>query len=152
MDADDGAEVYRNSRVGRMRFFVTATWFVAAGFLLAGIGFAVAQAAYDHAIFFIMAPIIAAAALGLEYYRTIYVTRIVARPEGLLVETEPRGGRVVRTLSWEVGFSNEIALTDRGSTTRHVWLRAPGLRPSLLVDTTIDPIHLGWMNTIRPPR
>lgn len=152
MDEQDGTEVYRNSRVARMRFFVAATWFVAAGFLLAGLGFAAAQAEYDYTIFFIMAPIIAAAALGAEYYRTIYVTRIVARPEGLLVETEPRGGRIVRTLSWDVSFSSEVALTDRGSTTRHVWLRGPGLRPSLLVDTTVDALHLGRLNAVRPPR
>lgn len=152
MDEDDGTEVYRNSRVARMRFFVDATWFVAAGFLLLGIGFAAAQSDYEWSVFFIMAPIVAAAALGLEYYRTIYVTRIVARPDGLLVETETRGGRVVRTLAWDVSLSKEIALTDRGSTTRHVWLRAPGLRPSLLVDTTVDALHLAQLNALRPPR
>jgi hypothetical protein len=147
---DRGIEVYRNSRVARMRLFVRATWFVASAFLLLGCFLLMVADEYDPTALLILAPIIAAAALGLEYYRSFYVTRIVAWPEGLAVETETRRGRFVRHLGWDASFSGTISDTVRGSTTMHVWLRAPGVRPSLLIDTTVDTLDLPRLEAIRP--
>lgn len=146
---DGGVRIYRNSRRQRLRLHCGVAWGIAAAFLLAGIVISIGHLDADSAICFILAPIVAVAAAGMEFYRSIYVTGIVATRAGLEVETDPLGRPALRVLPWEARFSGEVVETVRGSTATYVTLRAPGVRVPLIIDTTVDPLDMPALERVR---
>lgn len=130
--------LYANTRAWRVRLLQWGFWAVAALFLALGL---LVPGGDDATALLILAPVVAAFALGMELYRSIYVTRIAAGEAGVEVETLGATGRRTRRLSWD-----ELA----GTTTRHrEWwargqrstgalLRPPGARLPWIIDTTDD--------------
>ncbi|MBU8545196.1 MULTISPECIES: hypothetical protein [Roseomonadaceae] len=133
--------LYRNSRFRRVRGLQYGAWLAA----LAALAFALGALALPHIwpegdalALAILAPILAAIALGLELYRSLYVTAIDAMAEGIRVETLAFWGRRPHLLPWISVTGQARAFVARGTVSTAITLRPPGARLPFLIDTTAD--------------
>lgn len=133
--------LYRNSRLRRVRGLQYGLWAAALAFGLGAAALRWVWPAGDALALAILAPILAAMALGMELYRSLYVTEIRALPGGLLVETLGFRGRRRHLLPWAAlhrALAPERRYNARGASSTAVRLRRPGGRLPFIIDTTRD--------------
>ena len=138
--AEAAAPLWRNTRFRRVRFLQLLFWAVSAGFA-AGWIVSDGQVAEDFLI--LAAVVFVPFALGIEYYRGLYITALTARPEGLLVETLAFIGRGTTLLPWAEalpGQERQAAVHGYGTANSWITLRRPGRRIPFILDTTDDPL------------
>ncbi|MCZ0736372.1 hypothetical protein [Phreatobacter sp. AB_2022a] len=86
-------EVYRNTRWRRVRFLQALFWAATAGFAWLAWSTRIEDPSNNHLAALILTPIVAAAALGLEFYLRLYVTALYASDTAVTVETLSTIGR-----------------------------------------------------------
>jgi hypothetical protein len=135
--------LYRNSRAWRVRALQYGFWLAAAGFLLGGLALRAWAPEADALALLILAPLIAAFALGMEVYRGLYVTALDAGPAGLSVRVLGFLGERGWVLPWDAVAPGQVAARRylaRGAVSSALLLRRPGGRLPLILDTTADPL------------
>ncbi|WP_137126775.1 hypothetical protein [Roseomonas sp. HF4] len=133
--------LYANRRAWRVRLLQWGFWAVAALFLALGLLIRMGSGDQDATALLILAPIMAAFALGMELYRSLYVTRIAADGSGVEVETLGAIGRHTRRLSWDELVTAPARRGEwhaRGQASTAALLRPPGARLPWIIDTTED--------------
>lgn len=133
--------LYANTRAWRVRLLQSGFWAVAALFLALGLLILAGGGGEDPTALLILAPVMAAFALGMELFRSLYVTRIVAGPAGVEVETLGATGRRSRLLAWgdlAAAPLRRRAWHARGQVSTAALLRPPGARLPWIIDTTDD--------------
>jgi hypothetical protein len=133
--------LYRNTRQRLVRSVQWGLWAAALAFALAAAALPWIWPAGDARALAILAPILAGIALGMELYRSLYVTEIRALPGGLLVETLGFRGRRRHLLPWAAlhrATAPERRYNARGTDSFAVTLRRPGRRLPFIIDTTRD--------------
>lgn len=137
---EEGRSLYRNTRFRRVRAVQYGLWLAALGFALAASVLPFLSPGAELRALVILAPILAVCACGMEIYRGLYVTAILARPEGLVVETLAWRGRRHALLPWPAlpRLQAPRRYRTRGAVSSAVMLRRPGARLPYIVDTTVD--------------
>jgi len=133
--------LYCNTRQGRVRVVQYGLWAAALAVALSAVALAWLWPAGDALALVVLAPILAVMALGMELYRSLYVTEIRALPGGLLVETLGFRGRRRHLLPWAAlhrATAPERRYAARGAWSFAVTLRRPGGRLPFIIDTTRD--------------
>ena len=131
--------LYRNTRFRRVRGLQYGFWIVAALFLAAGLVLPFLAPGYDEVALLILCPLMAAFALGMTFYASLYVTRVEAADDALLVEVLAPIGRREHRLDWAgIAASGQQDYWARGAVSTAVMLRRPGARLPFIVDTTDD--------------
>jgi len=136
--------IYRNTRVGRVRFLHVLFWAATLGFAAMAVSGGAGGSHSDNWILgAIMAPLFACCALGMEWYLRCYVTALDATPNGLQLETLSTFGRARSLVPWtdvegagnleEKTWGADAPSIDNSSSL----LRIRG-RKLLIVDTTTN--------------
>ena len=147
--------LYRNTRFQRVRGLQYGFWIVAAAFLGAWLVLPFAAPVHDATVLLILSPIMAAVALGMEVYRGLYVTRVEAAADALVVEVLGFRGRVEHRVPWAgIAASGQQEYRARAALSTAVMLRRPGARLPFIVDTTADAFDTAALARLvrRPPR
>ena len=133
--------LYANTRAWRVRLLQWGFWAVAALFLALGLLIHARGGGQDATALLILAPILAVFALGMEVYRSVYVTRIAAGEAGVEVETLGATGRRMRLVAWDdlaMAPSRDGEWPARGQVSTAALPRPPGARLPWIIDTTED--------------
>lgn len=133
--------LYRNRRYRRVRGLQYGMWIAAILFALAALALPSIWPEGDALALAFLSPILASIALGMEFYRNLYVTEISALPSGLMVETLAFRGRQREILPWaslQAAISDERQYYARRAVSTAVMLRRPGRRLPFIIDTTDD--------------
>lgn len=109
-------EVYRNTRWRRVRFLQALFWAATIGFAWLAWSTRTTDPSNNHLAALILTPVIAAAALGMEFYLRLYVTALHASDTEVMVEALSTIGRTRVTYPMsDVTFGREHRTDPRGS-------------------------------------
>lgn len=136
--AEATAPLWRNTRFRRVRFLQILFWAVSIGFAALSL---VTEGRESEDFVILAAVVFVPFALGMEYYRGLYVTALTARPEGLVVETLGFLGRNTTLLTWAQalpGQERQGAVHGYGTSNSWITLHRPGRRIPFILDTTED--------------
>lgn len=140
-------EVYRNTRWRRVRFLQALFWIATAGFAWLAWSTRVDDASNNHLAALILTPVIAAAALAMEFYVRLYVTALYASETDVTVETLSTIGRTRATYPMtDIVFDRERRTDPRTSVIAtgfhldNTWrsMRVATRKWGYVIDTTKD--------------